>query len=214
MRLTKIYTYAILISMGIITDIQVQKKNPSRVSVFIDGEFFCGLDDFTALKHRLKIGEAVNEEILAQAVLDSESSSAFEKSMGIIDIRLRTALEVQKYLQSKLYSEEVIELVLAKLKSYGYIDDTVFAQNYIRSKRKTWGRLKIVYSLKQAGVAQEVIDAVLQETPNQQSEAYALAVKYTGQKAFDKHKTYAYLMRKGFDSDTIKAAIQQILENE
>ena len=38
-----------------ITDIKEQAKNKKRVSIYLDGEFYCGLDLVTAVKNRLKI---------------------------------------------------------------------------------------------------------------------------------------------------------------
>lgn len=50
--------------MGKITDIAEQRRNKSRVSVFIDGEFACGLDAVTAAAARIKIGDEITAEEL------------------------------------------------------------------------------------------------------------------------------------------------------
>ena len=44
-----------------ITDIQVQKKHPSRRSIFLDEKFFCGVSEEVAVKFDLKRGVEIDE---------------------------------------------------------------------------------------------------------------------------------------------------------
>jgi len=198
--------------MAKITDIQSQKKNKDRVSLFIDDDFFCGLDLLSCNKHRLKIGDEVDSEKLASAVLESECNSAFEKCMGLINNRIRTEKEIGAYLKEKQYGEDIIEKTIQKLTDYNFIDDKEFCRQYINSHRKKWGRLKIVYGLRQAGVNSDTINESFETETPQDSEAKILALKYIGNKPFDKQKLYAYLARKGFDSGIIKSAISGSIE--
>ena len=62
--------------MGKITDIKSQARNKSRVSVYIDGRFCCGLEKLTAALHRLKIGDEIEPEELEKAVSESEIGRA------------------------------------------------------------------------------------------------------------------------------------------
>ena len=63
--------------MSVITKIETQ-KNKSRVNIFIDDSFFCGLNKETAVIFGLKVGKEIDEESLRQAVFESEVKSAFE----------------------------------------------------------------------------------------------------------------------------------------
>ncbi|MDE7394991.1 MAG: RecX family transcriptional regulator, partial [Clostridiales bacterium] len=125
--------------MGKITDIQPQKKRKSRVSIYIDGEFFCGLEKLTALEHRLKIGDEVNEEKLSRAVFESEVTQAFDKAAGHLAARPHSEEELRKYLTEKGFSSAVIDRALEKMSSYGYIDDAEFVRAYIESHRAKFG---------------------------------------------------------------------------
>jgi len=200
-----------------ITDIQIQKENKGRLSVFLDGEFFCGLDAFTAQKHFLTIGKEISKEKLLEAVFDSEVESAFEKSMRQIETRLKSEKEIRDYLLGKLYSEDVIEACVDRLKRYNYIDDAEFCRQYINSYLSRWGRKKIEFMLKNLVLDRDDLNNILEEFPCQIEVAYKLAIKHIGNKTLDytqKQKTFAHLMQKGFDSNTIKEALGRINNNE
>lgn len=199
--------------MPTITDIEIQKKNKDRVSVFLDGEFFCGLDTFTMQKHFLSIGKQVSKEKLLEAVFESEVESAFEKSMRQIESRLKSEKEIRDYLDGKTYKEEVIEATVDRLKRYNYINDGEFCRQYINSYLNRWGRKKIEYMLKSLVLDKEVFNNALEEVPCQVEVCYKLAIKHIGSKDFDytqKQKTFSHLMQKGFISDVIKEALSRI----
>ena len=197
--------------MGIITAIEPQKKNKGRVSLFIDGEFFCGLEMLTVLKFRLKEKQAMEESELLSLVLDSELTVAFEKAMGQINVRMRTRKEIEEYLKDKKFSEEVIASTIAKLVNYRYVDDAEFCRHYIAAKRQSWGEIKIKYMLSGLGVESSTIEEVYAATSSQVEEACRLAIKKFSTEP-DKQKVFGFLMRKGFDSSTIKSAFKQIDE--
>ena len=190
-----------------------QKKNKGRVNLYIDGEFCCGLDLFTAQKYRLKIDAEIEKAKLTQVVHDAECSSAFEKAMHLVNIRLRSEKEIRDYLQKKEYSAAIIEDSVEKLKSYRYINDAEFARMYIEAHRAKWGNLKIKFALKAAGVDAEIVAAAFEDIPDQTEEAYVLAVKYNRNKTeADRRKLFAHLMQKGFDTDTIRHALIKLKE--
>ena len=47
-----------------ITKIEVQKKNKSRVNLYLDGEFNCGLSLETIVKNGIKEGREITDEQL------------------------------------------------------------------------------------------------------------------------------------------------------
>ena len=71
--------------MGKITDIKPQARNKSRVSVYIDGRFCCGLEKITAALHRLKIGDEI------YSAFDPEYKKASEILLPLIDDVLQKA---------------------------------------------------------------------------------------------------------------------------
>ena len=76
--------------MGKITDIVRQKGNKSRVSLFLDSAFLCGLDELTAVKNRLEIGTEIDGEDIARIQAESEYVTALDKSLSRLSVRPRS----------------------------------------------------------------------------------------------------------------------------
>lgn len=195
--------------MGKITDIAPQKRNRNRVSVFIDGEFVCGLEAVTAASARLKIGDEIAPEQLLNLVRQSEVNSAFERAVGYISLALRSQKEISRYLLDKGYDREVVDLAVARLVGYRYIDDRIYAESYVRSKSKKYGSFRIAAELKQKGVATEIISELLEESG--ENGIVEVAQKYLrSHKTADKQKLKRFLASRGFSWDSISAAVGEL----
>lgn len=195
--------------MSTITDITVQKKNKSRCSVFVDGEFVCGLDMLTCVKNSLKIGEDITVERLCDIQRESESLIAFDRAAGYISIRMRSEFEIRKYLKDKGYIDDVIEDVLKKLRDYKFVDDKIFAEYFVNSKRSHDGMYKIASCLRSKfRVSDSIIQEVCFESESQSEEAYALAAKYLRTHSNrSKVQTMRYLANKGFSYEVVSEAV-------
>lgn len=194
--------------MAIITALERQKKDNSRISVFIDGEFFAGADEFTVARLRLKVGEEVNREELDNFIRERDCQKAFDAACRYLSSRPHAKKEVRDYLARKEYGEGVIEDVLNKLSGYGYINDELFAAEYVRSYRTSRGKKVMAYELKKLDVDDEIIDRVTDI--DQSAEIAALAEKYRRtHKNSDDRKTEVYLASKGFSREEIRAAVSE-----
>ena len=196
--------------MPIITKIETQ-KNKSRVNIFVDDSFFCGLNKETAIIFGLKENKEIDEEKLKTAIFESEVKSAFEKALDYTSRRMHTKKELLDKLVQKGYSQEVVDKAIEKLEDYHYIDDNLFAKQFVQanshlSKKVLQGKLF------QKGISRDIIlENISDRTQNDELElCLALAKKYTKTKPInsykDLQKMQASLARKGFDFDIIKKA--------
>lgn len=204
------------IVMATITDIKPQARNKSRVSVFVDGEFFGGMEKLTAMQYRLRVGAEVDPDRLAEAAGESERASAFERAAIYLGARPRTQKEIADYLTGKGYAPDAVDATVQKLQAYGYIDDVAFCRAYVEEYKHKAGARKMECELKAKGVSAAVIDEVLSALDEQESvrAATALAEKYLRSHAFDARKLTAFLLGKGFDYDTVRAAFEELGEDE
>ena len=194
--------------MPIITKIETQ-KNKSRVNIFVDDSFFCGLNKETAVIFGLKENKEIDEEKLKVAVFESEVKSAFEKSLDYLGRRMYTKKELIERLTQKGYTREVSEKVIEKLEEYRYIDDKLFAKQFFQSNQHLSKRV-LQGKLVQKGVSNDIILELINERTNESEFELCLlqAQKYLKSKKIndikDVQKMQASLARKGFDFDTIK----------
>lgn len=195
-----------------ITDIQPQKRNKSRVNVYVDGEYVLALELLTVMKLGLKIGTEVTETQLAEAALDTEQSVALERAMNYIARGRKTSFQLRKYLTDKEYAPAVVNYVMDKMKYYGYIDDKAYAQAYVEQNSQSKGARRVKQELIQRGIklseAEEVSE---QERDFSLDNATRLAERYMRGKDCDIKtmvKLQRYLVSRGYDFDIVNSVVR------
>ena len=117
--------------MAIITKIEVQKNNKERANVYIDDEFFAGMNIELIMKYGLKKGVDVNDELINEIILEELKTEAFNKAINYIGSALKSKKQLKDYLKKKDYPIEVMEFVIDKLCEYKYLDDYNFANSFV-----------------------------------------------------------------------------------
>lgn len=199
-----------------ITKIEIQKKNKNRVNLYVEEEFFCGLSLETVVKNHLKEGNEIEENKLNFLIFETEKEMALSKAVGYISKCQKTKKEVFKYLLQKGYDEQIINYVISKLEEYNFVDDISYAKNYIKFKNKNNGSRKIEMELKQKGISEEIAKESLEKYSNDREYVLSIATKYMKNKDKDiknKQKAYRHLASRGFNSEDIIYALNQIFKN-
>ena len=196
--------------MSVITAIEEQKKDKNRVSLYIDGQFYCGMALETILQNRIKVGQVVDRVELDQLQFESEKSSALDKALKHLSSAMKTEKETSDFLRRKGYVEPVIEYVLQKLRSYGFVDDEEYARQYVSFAGKNKGKRLVGAELQRKGVAADVAERIVERMEGQDEAAFAILQKYLRAKEITRENLYKatrYLLGKGFDYDTVKSAV-------
>lgn len=205
--------------MNEITAILPQVKDKRRCNIYIDGRFCCGLTLEATVKNRLKVGQIVTEEKLAEIQLESEKDTAFDKALTHLSATRKTEKQIRTFLAGKGYLPVVVDYVVEKLRGYDFLNDGEYADAYVESVSARKGGRLIRMELKGKGVSDEEIERALSEREEgaEEEAAKAILTKYMRNKPFDKEtlsKAYRYLMGKGFDYETAKAALASLGEWE
>lgn len=198
--------------MNEITAITPQIKDKRRCNVYVDGRFCCGLTLEATVKNRLKVGQIVSPERLAEIQLDSEKNTAFDKALTHLSAAQKTEKQVRTFLEGKGYLPAVVEYVIDKLHSYNFLNDGQYAEMYVECIGKRKGSKLIRMELKGKGVSDEDIDEALDKLSleTEKETATALLAKYMRGKAYDKatlQKACRYLLGKGYDYEIVKSVI-------
>lgn len=199
-----------------ITAITPQVKDKTRCNIQVDGRFYCGMKLETVLKNHLKAGMSVSLEELGKMQLESEKMTALDKALSYISSSMKTQKQIRLYLARKGYLEDVIEFVLARMESYGYIDDAAFSKAYAESVKNAKGKRLIAAKLREKGASEEAIAFALDGLEGEEESAARLLKKYLHGKVLDKsvlQKAYRFLIGKGFDFETARAALKQYTES-
>ena len=199
---------------GRVTAMKVQKRNPQRVNVYLDGEYAFGLARITAAW--LQIGQELDDEKIAQLRSQDSHEAAYQKALHFLDFRPRSCAEVQKNLGKKGYEAEVIEAVLERLERSGLINDGQFAQAWVdnRSEFRPRGRRALSMELRQKGLDDEAIESALSELDED-----SLAIQAARKQARKLHglpkpdfrrKLAGFLARRGFGYGVIEPVLERV----
>ena len=196
-----------------ITAIIAQEKNKKRVNVYLDGEFYRGMDLFTVMSNRLKVGDEVDEVRLAEICAENDYSAALDLALNYISRSMHTKMQMIVYLKKKGFDGKTIARVIDKLEEYDYINDETYAKKYAAEKAKSSGKRKIAFELKTKGVDEKITESVLNEGFSEEEGCYAVAAKYLKKKAVDyqmKQRCFRYLVGKGFSYEAAKTALDKV----
>ena len=204
--------------MAVITKIEEQ-KNKKRVNIFVDDAFFCGLSKETAVIFKFKVGLEIDENLLKEAVFDSEVKRAFEKASDYLSVRMHTKKELFEKLLKKGYEKEVIAEAIKKLEEYHFVDDELMAKEFV-SQNSKYSKRMLENKLRAKGVFSDIVEDAISERSD--DEEFALckkqAEKYVQSKDMSKEgavqKMTASLLRKGFSYENIKKSLKLVLQNQ
>jgi regulatory protein len=199
----------------VVTALKAQKKNPNRISVYLDGEYAFGLARIVAAW--LKIGQQLGDEEINRLRQQDTQEAAYQKSLRFLGYRPRSELEIQRKLSEQGYEEAVVTAAIQRLKENGFLGDEQFARDWVENRTTFRPRSKrmLALELRQKGVGEETIQRTLAETGDEDNLAYQTAVKYAHRLVRLDWETFrkrlgAYLMRRGFSYGTIAPILRQV----
>lgn len=148
---------------------------------------------------------------------ESREKEAIRKAMRLLVSRDRSEQELRERLAREGYDPESAGTAIDYVKSYGYVNDRRYAENYVMSAGSKKSRAALRSFLQEKGIAGEEIENALEELPGDETELIGqLLVKKAGQphKMEEKElrRALGYLARKGFSSGDIWKVIREYQE--
>lgn len=202
---------------GKVTALKRQKRNSKRISVYLDGEYTFALPEIEAA--RLKIGQWLDDSEIAALQEADEHERAHQQALNLLSYRPRSSDEIRRNLESKGFSEEMIEATLERLENAGLVDDIEFARYWVEQRRdfKPRGAAMLRYELRQKGISPAVVDQVVntideEELARRAAQAWVERKRNLDPEDF-KHKLYAYLVRRGFTYSVVRETLNRLGDN-
>jgi len=151
----------------------------------------------------------------------------------LLSFRMRTQFEMKEKLSSKQENETIVNKVMVFLINEHYLDDLLFAENFVNDYKKKFGAYQLKQKLRQKRISNEIIESVLSdESILDESQSMETAKKLAEKKlnstpvnsekyqsdynyrAKVYQKIYAYLAYRGFSSSIIKEVLRGLLNEE
>ena len=197
-----------------ITGLQVQKKNPNRVNIYLDGEFAFGVARITAAW--LKNGDELSDEKIARLLTEDSREWAYQQAMLFLSYRVRSEKEIRQNLRKHETPEDVIDETIERLRKAGLANDNEFAQAWVenRSTFRPRSRRALAMELRQKGLDDETVHSAVSGV-DEDALAYEAAQKRLGRlKGLEwndfRKKLSEFLARRGFPYSVIAPIVTRM----
>lgn len=209
--------------MPIITALKPQQKRRQRLAVFVDGEFFAGIEREVAAVLHLKVGDAVQPSDLAKLLDREEEVRAREKCLRWLEAHSRTRRELQDRLLRLGVGREIAERVLDRLEQAGLLNDAALARSLAQERLRGggMGKRRLRGELLKRGVNREAVDAAVEAAADGEEAESCLALARRKAAAYRsvpsetaRRRLAGFLARRGFEPEDIFRAVDQVLPRE
>lgn len=209
-----------------ITALETQKRDSSRLNMYIDENFFCGVSLNVVAQFGIYQGKELLEDELNEILKAELRARFFDRAVSFLVRSPKTEFQVRRYLKDLAFKKKgkwfeeiskedlsgIEEFVIKKLLEYEYLNDEKYAQLFVESRIKYKPRGKnILYGeLISKGVSKGIVEKVLSEMLGDE---YAILVstyrkRFKDQKiSLQDRKKIDFLRRKGFNWDLIEKFI-------
>ena len=225
-----------------ITKLEFQKKDPSRVSVYVDEKFAVGLDSNDLISLGLYNGQEITPEYLSKIIFQGETGKLYNAALNYISFRPRSEHEIRQLLYrkthrpvrsktgtiskkniDKLESEKTIDNVISRLHEKKFLDDEAFAKWFLdqRTTFKPKGKIALKFELAGKGIDRKIVDSVLSEVSKTSEKDMAEEVlrkkmarstKLSDDPREVKKKLTQFLVSRGFSWDLASEAVGRALK--
>lgn len=95
-----------------------------------------------------------------------DEAELYDYAVAALGRKMRSVAELKRLLRNRCAVPEIVEEVVARLKSQKYLNDTYYAVAYSSSRRdnEKFGRRRVITDLKAKGVHGDVIEKAMEET--------------------------------------------------
>lgn len=201
---------------GKISGLEIQKNNKNRVNVFLDGEYAFSLGLMEAAP--LRKGQHLSDADIQQLQDADHLTQAYERAVRFLATRPRSVSEVRRKLAEKKTPTSIVDTVIGRLEATGYLNDPEFARYWVENRQESSprGAMALRMELREKGVPSNVIDEALRDQDGESvalraAEKKARTLRRTDKRDF-RQKMTSFLMRRGFDYETVRTVIDQLIE--
>ena len=154
--------------------------------------------------------------------LPGSFSDTYDRALRLLEFRARSEAELRRKLMQKGAAAAHVDAVIVRLREQKLIDDAEFARQFARTKLVVAGasRRRIVQELARKGVPPHVSDRAIADLRDLEAIDQSAAIQRVAEKKWNalrklddftrRRRLYAFLARRGFDSDEIKGVMSEL----
>lgn len=196
---------------------QITGMTRARYKIYVDDQFAFVLYKGELREFGMEEGKEISEECYQQIVTKLLPQRAKKRALNLLKERDYTRRQLRDKLQQGDYPLSCIDEAIAYVESYGYVDDSRYARDFILYHLESKSRTRIEQDLMKRGIGKDIVDNIFAELEAEgtRQDEMAMIVQLLKKKKYDVHtatwqdkqKMYGFLYRKGFHGDAIGRAL-------
>jgi regulatory protein len=204
--------------MAMISGIVPAARPAGRFAVLVDGREGAVLSLEAIDRLGLVVGRTVDglEDAIA---LESARLQSYDRALNMLAFRARSSRELARSLVKKGEERSHVDWAIARLQEQGLLDDAAFARAFTRSKvvGGKQSRRRVEQDLARKGVSRTVAGEAIGDVFEEEAIDQRAIVEEAARKKLrslsgldpvvQRRRLYAFLARRGYDLDDIRAAI-------
>jgi regulatory protein len=222
--------------MPTITELTAVPKQAGRIAVEVDGETLAVVPVEVVARLGLVVRAELSPDVLAMLTDEGAALRTYDRALRLLAARGRSVRELRRRLLAAKEPEPHVDAALARLETMGLLDDAEYARQVARSQMigRGYAPRRLQQELARRGVARDVadraIDLVLAEDAAPGSFGAESGIDLTetieklarrklrGLGSLDaetrSRRLYAFLARRGYDSDDIRSVMTRLRDEE
>lgn len=220
MTLSRLQLASMLRSNKTMQVTDIRRIDDKRFCLCIDGEPYSSVYASDIRRLRLETGCEVDAAKLAEFRKEYLFKRALNKAVSSIKFSDKCEYDVRRKLKELYYDDEIIDVTIERLASYGYLDDVRYARGYIRRHigRKSIDVIRYELGMKHvdAAVIKEAERELASELPDEMDVIKSILTKrYSQTEMRDKqNRIFTYMYSKGFNVRKVSTCIGELLIDE
>ena len=203
-----------------ITALRAGRSRGRRVNIFLDGKFAFSLEAEIAVKEGLQVQQVLSAEQIEALARSDSFQLCLNAAMHYLSYRPRSESELRERLHQRGFNGDSVEVVLAKLKEQGLVDDMAFAQFWKDNRESFSPRSQWLtkLELRQKGVAGDIIDQVVDtvddaDSAHRAAQSKARSLPLSDYQLFQR-RLGEYLKRRGFGYRVINRTVERLWQEQ
>ena len=199
---------------------EVSKIEPianSRYKVYLAEEFAFVLYKGELSRYGIKEGAELSEEIYGKILQEVLLKRAKVKALHLLEGMARSEANLKQKLKQGYYPDTIIQQAVDYVKSFGYLDDSKYARDFVESKMAKKSRREMYGLLLTKGIEKDVIEPVLEEYYQEEGVEEETIRRIIKKRRVELdtitppelQKLYRYLAGKGFSYGAISRVLQE-----
>lgn len=202
------------VKSSVVTQISAQVKDPERVSVYLDGEFWVGMSRALSEDLGLKVKQSLNPSERSAIEGAAVEDKAYGWALKRLGERAYPSAKIREKLERKGYDDVIVKTTIRRLTERGYLDDAAYAAALSRQHRDAgYGARRVEQKLRLSGIDPELIKEAVNDSYQDQDEITAASEalersKWRGRELTraERRKAMELLIRRGFSPQAASSA--------